>query len=493
MGADARVPAPEPTRRRRGGQAGDARTAGARRIAQNVGLSFSGRILGIVVGLVTVPLLARTLGTQDYGVWVGALAFVGIFSSFTEFGLTYAATMRMANDPEHEGEWLGALGSLRTLVSFGVLAVGASSAALIFAGDTRLTALVLTATIVFAGAQSLMAVFSSRLRGGVPLAFAVMQNALWLCAVVGLAVFDAGPVQVAVAYTAVLGAVATAQVLVTRRIARITWRGARARWGGLLGVAVPVGLAGLFISIYYRLDAVLLLQLAGEREAGVYGAAYRILDPLLFLPQSVTAAVFPVLSAIRTSDPARVRRLVQRGAEYMAVISLPALAVTVVLSGPIISLLFGPEFARSADVLPVLMIAFVAICYGSLAGALAPVLGLQWRLTIYAATGAAANVALNVVLIPPFGALGSAWATVVTEGLTMALLFATCLRALKVRLRLGRIAATAPAAVVMGLVMLATRPLGLGVALLAGGATYPVLLAAFGAVRLGDLRALRRP
>ncbi|CAA9487735.1 MAG: hypothetical protein AVDCRST_MAG30-1194 [uncultured Solirubrobacteraceae bacterium] len=477
------------------GSAGEARTAGARRVLSNVGLQFSGRIVGMIVSLVTVPLLARALGVNGFGVWTAALAFVSIFGSLTEGGLGAAATMRMSADPEHEGEWLGALGSLRTLVSIVVLILCLAVIPVVLedSGDTRLVAAILSATVLFAGAASLMSVFQSRLRGAIPLALSILQSLLWLGTVVAVAAIGAGVVTVAAGYTAVMGVIALAQVLATRRLARLAWRGVRARWGALLRVAVPIGLAGVFITIYYKADAILLLRLGSEAEAGVYGAAYRILDPLLFLPQTVMAAIFPVMSAMRgAADDARLRRVVQLAADYMAALSLPILAVTVVLSGPIVALLFGTEFERSAEVLPILMIAFVAICYGSLAGYLAPVVGLQWRLTLFAGIGALANIGLNIVLIPEYGAVGSAWATVLTEGLTMLLLLVTCLRALGLRLSVTRILGAAVAAALMGLAMYAARPLGLIPGLAAGAVAYPALLLGLRVVRIAELREMIR-
>ena len=127
----------------------------------------------------------------------------------------------------------------------------------------------------------------------------------------------------------------------------------------------------------------------------------------------------------------------------------PLLAVSLVLAPQLTELLFGEGFDKTATILPILMIALVSIGYGTLAGFLAPVLGLQWRLTLYAGIGACVNVALNVVLIPKYGAVGSAWATVVTEILTMALLLGTCLLGLRLRLRAGPILATFASAGVM--------------------------------------------
>jgi O-antigen/teichoic acid export membrane protein len=176
----------------------------------------------------------------------------------------------------------------------------------------------------------------------------------------------------------------------------------------------------------------------------------------------------------------------------MAVISLPVLAVAVVLADPIIRALFGAEFQRSAGVLPILAGAFVAICYGNLAGYLAPVANVQWRITAHAFVGAVANVVLNVLLIPRYGAVGSAWATVVTEGLTMSLLLVTGLRALRLRLSAARILRALLAVGMMAGAMLLARPLGLVPALVAGGVVYTAALLALRVVRSDELRGLRR-
>jgi O-antigen/teichoic acid export membrane protein len=256
-------------------------------------------------------------------------------------------------------------------------------------------------------------------------------------------------------------------------------------------VAVPLGIASVLITIYYQIDSVLLLQMGGPKEAGVYGAGYRFLAPLLFLPAAVMSSFFPVLSAVHAHDPNRVRRLVQRAAELLAVISLPILAGTIALSDQIIHALYGPEFAQTAAILPVLMIAFVSICFGSLAGFLAPLLNLNWRLAIYSGIGAIANVALNIALIPRYGALGSAWATVITEVLTMTMMLGTALVALRLRVQPWRLLATLVVATAMCGVMELAAPLGLVPASLIGGLLYLGGLFALRVIRLDELRALR--
>jgi O-antigen/teichoic acid export membrane protein len=203
------------------------------------------------------------------------------------------------------------------------------------------------------------------------------------------------------------------------------------------------------------------------------------------------ASFFPVLSAVHGRDLPRARRLVQICADTMGVISLPILAGTIALSGEIVHLLYGSGYERSAGLLPILMIAFVSMCYGSLAGLLAPILKLQWRLALYSGIGAAANVALNVALIPRYGSYGSAWATVATELLTMILMMSTCLYALRLRPSPWKLLRTIALAAAMTGVMVLARPLGLIPAGSIGVLFYAAGLFATRILDIEQMRALR--
>lgn len=447
------------------------------------------------ISIVTVSLTARTLDPDGFGVWTAVGAYVGIFGVLTDLGFTTVAMQKMAAEPEQEGAWLGALAGARGLLSLVATAICAASIPLLLhAGHQQhLVGWILTATILSTGPNALMAVFQSRLRSGLALSFSVLQSFVWLGMVIVFWLADASLVGFAIGYVSMLALISALQLWVTGRHAHIAWRAGRRLWRPLTRVAVPLGIASVLISVYYQIDAVLLLRIAGAREAGVYGAAYRFLAPLQFLPAAVMSSFFPVLSALKQLDPVRVRSLIQRCIELMAVISLPILGLTIVLAGPIVRLLYGPQFARAAGLLPILMIAFVSICFGTLAGFLSPLLDLNWRLALYSGMGAVANVILNLVLIPKFGAFGSAWATVATEVLTMTLMLGTSLLALRMLPALGRLARVVlVAASTTGVTELAS-PLGLVPAGLIGALFYVVGLLALRVVDIDELRALRPP
>jgi O-antigen/teichoic acid export membrane protein len=473
-----------------GGAAGDAGSAGGRAIASNVIVQLLARAITLAVSVVTVSLTARTLDPSGFGVWSGISNYVGLFAVLTDLGFMNAAMLRMSGEPERESEWLGALMIARIALALLAMALCAGSIPLLLGGANHRheVAVLFTLAIPTAAAGALMSVFQARLRVGLMLALTVLQSGLWLGAVIFLAIEHGSVVAFAAANVGLLFVVAALQIRVTRKHARIAWRAGVALVKPLARVAIPLGVAGVMIVVYFQVDSVLLLQMAGAREAGLYGAAYAFLGPLMFLPASVTSSLFPVVSAVYARDPERVRRLVQVAADLMAVISLPILAGSLALSGPVIHLLYGSSFHRSAEILPILMIAFVSICYGTLAGTLAPLLGRQWRLAAYSTLGAAANVALNLALIPPYGALGSAWATVATEVLTMSLMLFTSMQALRLRLKPGNMLRTLVLAAATAAVMIVAKPLGLLPAATFGVAFY---LAGLLLVRIVDVSALR--
>ena len=130
---------------------------------------------------------------------------------------------------------------------------------------------------------------------------------------------------------------------VVRRLATIRIRGSRPLWGELARFALPVGIALTLTFAYGRIDQILVFQIAGTDAAGIYGAMYRILNTLTFLPTAVFTTLFPVLSS---AEPDRMRRLLQLAMEYLAMVSLPIFAFVLVAAEPVIRLLFGPEFVQ---------------------------------------------------------------------------------------------------------------------------------------------------
>ncbi len=190
---------------------------------------------------------------------------------------------------------------------------------------------------------------------------------------------------------------------------------------------------------YTQIDQVLVFQLAGDEAAGLYGAANRMLDRALVIPLSIVTTMFPMIATAYRDNAPRMRQLVQTTAEVVLTATVPLVFLVAVIARPLMRLLFGPQFAAAGPALTVFMMVFAITGFSFVAGDLVILLGLQRRYIIYAGAGLVANVALNVLLIPPYGFLAAAWVSLATEVLVVGLALTTCLRHIPMRLRLERI------------------------------------------------------
>jgi len=250
----------------------------------------------------------------------------------------------------------------------------------------------------------------------------------------------------------------------------------------------------MLVTLYVKLDQVLVLEFAGSRQAGLYGSVYRILEQVQFIPMSVMTTLFPLIATAYPRDGERVRKLLQSAGEYLTMASLPILAFTIVAATPIVKLLFGEQFLPAAPALPILMGAFVSISFGYLAGNMVVILELQRRFFVYAAIGLLVNASLNVALIPRYGFLAAAWVTLATEVVVMSLTMRSVLAQLAMRPRLGRMGRTLAAATAMGALTWLARDAGAPLyALVAVAAlSYPALLVVLQVLTPAEVRAVLR-
>jgi O-antigen/teichoic acid export membrane protein len=213
------------------------------------------------------------------------------------------------------------------------------------------------------------------------------------------------------------------------------------------------------------------------------------------VPISVLTTLTPVIAASWPRNRERMLRAVRQGAELLAIASLGALSFSIVAAGPVVRLVFGPQFADAAPALPILTATFVFICFGYLNGNLMAVLGLQRRMLRIGLWALLLNVAGNLLLVPPFGFIAAAWMTLATELLVCVLSTKQILARLELGLPApGRILRSAIAAAVLAGALALMRTAGVPLGGLAAGACllYPALLYALGAVEPGDLASVLR-
>ena len=172
---------------------------------------------------------------------------------------------------------------------------------------------------------------------------------------------------------------------------------------------VPAALALWAINF---IDRLLIGQLKGQAEVGVYSLAVRVASVVVFLMTAFQLAWPAFAYSIRNDDEAR--RTYAFVLTYLLFVTC-WLALALGALAPWIVDLLDPKdrFTRSAQAVPLLAFATAAYAgYSVLAIGIGRARQTQFNWIV---TGAAAlvNVALNLILIPPLGMMGAAIATIV--------------------------------------------------------------------------------
>lgn len=453
-------------------------TVSARRILANTAYRLIADVGAKIASIALVVVMARELGDSRFGVYAFAFALVTLVTALGDFGQDKILTREVTRVPARVDRYFLNTLVLKLTVSLPALALAV--AVLVFGGADRTTKAVVVLLGLVVIVELLSATVFATYQAYEELRYipVVLLTERFLAAIVGIValLLGAGVVTLAaILLGAALVAFALALALLFRRVVRPRLVLDVGAWPALMRAAAPIGLAGVFSVVLFRIDAVLLAAFESDDVVGHYGAAYRLFETTLFISWAVGAAVYPGLSrSSRTSSPP-VSIVYGRSVKLLVALSLPVAAGTAVLAAPAVELIFGDEFADAADALRLLAPAVALYPVGYLASYLLVSQDRSSLVTLTYAVVAVQNIAFNLVLIPAFSLQGAALTTSISELLAVVLLVwfgrSYVERAEWSRALIGPVTASALATAVM-----ATLAGELALAAAAGAGVYVVAL-----------------
>jgi O-antigen/teichoic acid export membrane protein len=430
-------------------------------------------LVGKLATLATAVVLARGLGEREFGRYVVAIAFASLLGVLVEFGTGGYLVREVARNPRLLGRTTGLVLSLR--VAFGLTAIAVAALVPSLFGYDRQTSIAIVLFTAAAALRSLGATFLSGLQALERLhdvASIQAQQAL-LSAAAALVVIAFGGGLIAVSWAAV--AVAAASVPWSWRRLRASWSDAiefhLASLPETLPVVASFSGAVLFSTAITYLDSLLVNAFEGDEQTGLYGAAYRILLALYFIPTVYGTALARSMSELATANRETLAWLYSRAVSHLIVAALPLALFGLVASPALLAALYGEPYA-DADVALALLISSVVFTFPAwIASTTAYAAGAERRIVAVVAASLTLNVAANLVAIPAWGIEGAAAVNVITEALTLALLLLILARAgvrLDWRAAIGKpvLAIAVPIVLVLGL------PVPLAARLVVGAAAY---------------------
>jgi O-antigen/teichoic acid export membrane protein len=412
----------------------------ASRLAANAGWMFGGQVASFGIQAAYFVLLARLLGSTEYGVLAGAAALVNIFSQYSGMGAGILFLRYVSPDHSKFREYWGNILLSATIVATAVILglrltgkwflgpQGASILVILAIGDC------LCAQLTTASAQVFQTFEKMRITAGLNfltnllrmllaaiLVFTVHRATAWTWAVASLVVSITASVLAIVQVTSNFGFPTFSLKLFFRRV----------------GEGFVYAISGSTTTVYNDVDKVMLGHYGMTVANGIYSMAYRVVNIATVPINSVHAAAFPRffregVHGIKSTEQFA-RKLLKRTA-ILGVVG----AAGMFFCAPLLPRIAGPDFAASVSALRWLCLIPLFRCFHLSAGDAITGAGFQKFRLLSQVLAAAGNFGLNLYLIPRYSWHGAAWASLLTDG-SLAVLNWTVLFVLRRRAHAGSV------------------------------------------------------
>lgn len=389
------------------------------KIVDNIGWLFFDKILRMGVGLLVGVWIARYLGPEQFGRLSFATAFIGLFGAIAGLGLQGIVVRDIVRDPAGKEETLGTAAVLQFLG--GLFAYGLILGTIFWLrpDDTLAKALVaiLGSMMLFKASEVAVYWFESQVLSKYTVW--VQNGSFLIFAAIKVALILHNAPLIAFAWATMAEALLVALLMLVMlslhgpRLKELRVTLTRAK--RLLTDSWPLLLSGFAIMIYMKIDQIMLGQMVGDEAVGMYSAAVRVSEVWYFIPMTIVASVSPAILEAKKRNEALYYQRLQHLYDLMVLLSVGVALPMTFLSTPVVTLLFGATFSASGPVLAIHIWVSVFVFLG--------VASSQWfiaenrQVLSFQRTilGAMLNVVINFLLIPSYGAIGAAIATVIAQ------------------------------------------------------------------------------
>ena len=415
---------PTPIRRRLEGR------ANLHSIIHNTGWLLADKSLRLGMGLLVGAWVARYLGPSQYGELAYVVAFVAFFQAISLLGLDGIAIRDMAREKKASPAILGTVLRLRLTVGFICWFAAVAGMAIFRPGDahTLILTAIIAGSLIFQAADTIDLWFQSQTQSkrtvfSKTISYIIASGLkVWLIVAKAPLIFFATVSLIELALSAIALIVAYRQFPAPFRWAwDVIWA------KKLLRESWPYILSSLAIIVYIRIDQIMLREMIGVRELGIFSAALPLSSTWYFIPVIISQSIGPTIARKKNIDPVGYDKSITQLFSLMWWTMLPLSVSIALFSKPIVALLYGAVYQKSADVLAIHVFANVFVALGVAQGIW--IINERKNTLSLSKTviGAISNILANILLIPKYGALGAASATVMStffSGVLSNLIFA---------------------------------------------------------------------
>jgi len=390
------------------------------KITANVLWQVGDRFLRLGVGLFVGVWVARYLGPAQFGIFNYAVAYVALFSALATLGLDSIAAKDIVNEPASIFEVLGSSFVLRTLG--GIFLCLLASVSILFVRPEEYVVHIFIFLLSLGTVFQAINVIDFYYVAIVKFKYSIIAKNIAFLVITAMKVvllITNRLTLIQLAYLAVIEILLSGIFLIFfygKSHATIRkWRVSVSRCKKLLEQSWPLLLSGIAVMLYMRIDQIMLGNMIGDVEVGIFSAAVRISEIWYFLPMIMASSVYPNLIETRKKDVVLYQKRYLTVFRLMNVITFSGALLMTVFSGLIIRVLYGEAFMAAASILAIHIWTGVFTFLGVGGSNFYVIEGLQRLHFTRTLSGAILSIGLNFWMIPYFGAVGAAATTLFSQ------------------------------------------------------------------------------
>lgn len=390
----------------------------ARRITRNFLSLSASEIISKILQLVIFVYLARIFGPFEFGNFGFALAFSGIVIIIADFGLTTLLVREISRNKDEEKKYFS--NALAVKILFSIVTFSATFLYLGFMDYSGTIMAVTYIMVLFMVLQSFTDSFYSVFRAFERMHYDALIKVLRMV-ILSILIFATAVNNANLIFVTLMFPITEFIVLVissmlyVRFFGRLTIKFDFGFIRNLIRKSSPFCLSLVFTSLLLYVSNIMLQKMRGSAEVGVYTAAFNILIGITFIPLMYSNAVFPVFSRYFIKDDSLLKFAYKKSFMYMAIFGFPMAVGIYIYAENIISLVYGSGYLGSITALKVLCF-FVALRFiNIISGTVLSAINRQGSRVASQGLVAVTSIILNLILIPKFGFVGAAFATIISE------------------------------------------------------------------------------
>lgn len=406
----------------------------AKKVAINAFFMFAGNVVVKILALFVSIYLARYLGVEYFGEYNFVITYMTFFIFVVNFGLDPILIRAISRPGSNIDHLTSNILVIRILTSFFSILLAVLLIWLLeYPRETIMYVSLMSIILLFQGISYLFeSVFHAKLKMNYSAMGLVISKLFYSIAVFCLIVLNSNLLNFFYVYIISELIRTGIAIYYSSKFVRIRFSIDFDLWKSLFRECLPfIASYALFI-IYYRIDILMLSKMQGTFAVGLYSSAYRLVDPLLFMPTALASTLMPIMAKEYVNNTSKFKYLYSTGSKYILLLMLPLTIILFLFSEKIINLLYTTNYYPAIITFQILSLTLVFNSVNSMQNSLLIASDRQKINTLSIAGCCILNVVLNFVLIPRYSYNGAAIATMVSVIILFLLQFVFIMRDLSV-------------------------------------------------------------